>query len=156
MQGDEWKRHTPCYGKVAASAAIYPFRLCRAILQGFVKEMKERSRWDAHAKLVLPASHTEEKLATIEEEVPEVCSRVAVLLTQKVGKLVITDASAGQILDEKLVKKAPQLEMVYLVSKNVYNKKPIKEALRNTGRQPIGVRWVDVNKGDDETPNYQS
>ena len=46
--------------------------------------------------------------------------------------------------------------MVYLDTKKVYNKVPIAEAVNNTGRQPIGVRWVDVNKGDDEDPNYRS
>ena len=77
------------------------------LLNGFVKEMKERSRWSASARLVLPASHAAEQLVeteAIKDEVPELCSRVAVLLTQKVGKLVITDASKGKILDERLVK----------------------------------------------------
>ena len=70
--------------------------------------------------------------------------------------MVIVDATAGQLLDVRLVKKARQLEMVYLDNKKVYDKRPIKEAFQNTGRQPIGVRWVDVNKGDDESPNYRS
>ena len=30
------------------------------------------------------------------------------------------------------------------------------EAYRRTRRPPITVRWVDVNKGDDATPNYRS
>ena len=68
----------------------------------------------------------------------------------------IIDASTGQILDERLVKKARRLEMVYLGTKIVYTKMPIDEALTRTGRQPIGVRWVDINKGDDEVPNYRS
>ena len=55
LQQGEWKHHTPCYGRVAASAAIYPFKLCRAILAGFVKEMKERKRFDQAAGLVMPA-----------------------------------------------------------------------------------------------------
>ena len=37
LQGSEWKKHTPCYGKVAIAAAIYPFRLCKAILEGFAE-----------------------------------------------------------------------------------------------------------------------
>ena len=28
--------------------------------------------------------------------------------------------------------------------------------LENTGQAPIGTRWVDVNKGDDENPDYRS
>ena len=30
------------------------------------------------------------------------------------------------------------------------------EAYRNTGKRPISVKWVDVNKGDDLSPNYRS
>ena len=31
-----------------------------------------------------------------------------------------------------------------------------EECLINTGKNPISVRWVDINKGDDATPNYRS
>ena len=30
-----------------------------------------------------------------------------------------------------------------------------EEAVRLTGRAPIAVKWVDVNKGDDEEPEYR-
>ena len=30
------------------------------------------------------------------------------------------------------------------------------ECLREAGKMPIGVRWVDVNKGDESQPNYRS
>ena len=36
-QNGEWKRHTPCHGKVATAAAIYPLKLCRAISEGLVQ-----------------------------------------------------------------------------------------------------------------------
>ena len=70
------------------------------------------------------------------------------------GKIVIIDATTGQILDERLVKKARQLEMVHFETKGVYTKVPTIEVIAKTGRQPIAVRWVDVNKGG-ESPNYQ-
>ena len=38
----------------------------------------------------------------------------------------------------------------------VYVKVPISKARALTGRAPIGVRWVDVNKGDDVHPNMRS
>ena len=62
----------------------------------------------------------------------------------------------GQILHEKLVRKARQLEMEHFFGKNVYDKRPLHEAYQKTGKQPIPVRWVDVNKGDDEEHNYRS
>ena len=39
---------------------------------------------------------------------------------------------------------------------DVYSKVPIKECLEKTGRKPIGVKWVDVNKGDEGRPEYRS
>ena len=65
-QGGEWKRHTPCYGRVATAAAIYPFRLCKAILTGLAKEMQDRGRMDTAARLVLPPTHVEGRDLIIE------------------------------------------------------------------------------------------
>ena len=36
------------------------------------------------------------------------------------------------------------------------DKVPEEECWRNTGKKLIGTRWVDVNKGDDEHPEYRS
>ena len=47
----QWRRHTPCYGQVAADAAQYPFRMCRAILKGLAREMKNRGRFDEASNL---------------------------------------------------------------------------------------------------------
>ena len=33
---------------------------------------------------------------------------------------------------------------------------PMEEAKRTTGRPPITVRWVHVNKGDDDVPNLRA
>jgi len=40
--------------------------------------------------------------------------------------------------------------------KGVYTKTSRSKAIAKTDRPPIGVRRVDVNKGDDEDPNYRS
>ena len=32
----------------------------------------------------------------------------------------------------------------------------IADAIRRTGKPPITVRWVEVNKGDDDNPNIRS
>ena len=55
-----------------------------------------------------------------------------------------------------LVKAARQKELQYFESKHVWQISTVAEALKATGRRPISVRWVDVNKGDDETPNVRS
>ena len=73
-----------------------------------------------------------------------------ILIIEKIKGKKFVDDLTGQVLDERLVNKARRLEMEYFKQKDVYTKVPRSEAMRRTGRQPIGVRWVDVNKGDDE------
>ena len=38
----------------------------------------------------------------------------------------------------------------------VYSKVPIEQCLERTWKNPIGVRWVDVNKGDELEENVRS
>ena len=74
----------------------------------------------------------------------------------KQGESVIRDALTGQALDPELVRKARRAELDYFESKNVWFKKPREDAFRKMGKSPITVKWVDVNKGDTENPNYRS
>ena len=46
--------------------------------------------------------------------------------------------------------------MAYVASKNVWTKATRQEAFAKQGKAPITVKWLDVNKGDDESPNYRS
>ena len=68
----------------------------------------------------------------------------------------VVDATTGQILRAELVRQPRALAMEYFRNKNVYSKKPRAEAIKRTGKPPITVKWVDVNKGDDTKPNYRS
>ena len=52
----------------------------------------------------------------------------------------------------ELVEDARQKELRYFNSKNVCGVRPVAEA-QARGRSVIAVRWVDVNKGDDDEPN---
>ena len=38
----------------------------------------------------------------------------------------------------------------------MYVKVPIKECWDQTGKDPIGTRWIDINKGDEMNPEYRS
>jgi hypothetical protein len=62
----------------------------------------------------------------------------------------------GQILNGDLVATARKKELDYFLTKNVWLKRPRGEAYAKTGKRPISVTWVDVNKGDDLNPNYRS
>ena len=55
-----------------------------------------------------------------------------------------------------MVRKARTEEMQYFRDMRVYEKVPIEECISATGRKPIAVRWVDINKGDSTQPNYRS
>ncbi len=37
----------------------------------------------------------------------------------------------------------------------MYEKVPIEECWKETGRGPVGVKWADANKGDKEKPEYR-
>ena len=66
------------------------------------------------------------------------------------------DDVSGAALDPERVKKARQEEIDYIHKMMLYTKMPINECVKATGRQPISFRWIDINKGDSETPNYRS
>ena len=55
-----------------------------------------------------------------------------------------------------MVEKARAEEIATVKQMGVWRHVPREECLRNTGRQPIKVRWVDINKGDDVVPLYRS
>ena len=66
------------------------------------------------------------------------------------------DDRTGNSLDPEKVKQARMEEIEEVRKQQVYKMVPISECLARTGRKPIGVRWVDINKGDDDNPNYRS
>ena len=66
------------------------------------------------------------------------------------------DNLTGQPLDPAMVRAARRKELEYFNSKLVWELRPRPEAKQRQGKPPISVRWVDVNKGDDVSPNYRS
>ena len=46
--------------------------------------------------------------------------------------------------------------MNYFEKHRVYNTVPIKDCWDMTGKEPIGTRRVDINKGDIKQPDYRS
>ena len=66
------------------------------------------------------------------------------------------DDLTKQKLPTELVKLARCKELDYFEDKGVWKRSSNQEAWRVSGRPPITVRWVDVNKGDDENPDIRS
>ena len=63
---------------------------------------------------------------------------------------------SGTPLDPRLAKKARQEEMKYFKEMGVYVKVSKQECWEQTGKGPIAMRWIDINKGDAENQNYRS
>ena len=57
--------------------------------------------------------------------------------------------------DPKKVTAARKLEIDYAERKPVWQKIP-KRTAKEQGWKIIKSRWIDINKGDDENPNYRS
>ena len=72
------------------------------------------------------------------------------------GDQVFRDGLTGQLLIPELVKLARAKEMEYFDGKDVWELRSIEECRKHTGKPPVTVRWVDVNKGDDVNPNIRS
>ena len=66
------------------------------------------------------------------------------------------DDISGKEMDPEKVRKAREEEMDEYRKHGVYEKVPVAECWQETGKAPIGVRWVDVNKGDEDNPEYRS
>ena len=66
------------------------------------------------------------------------------------------DDLSGKPLIPEMVRRARLEEIGELGKHGVYEKVPISECWNRTGNPPIGTRWVDVNKGDDNKPDYRS
>ena len=70
-------------------------------------------------------------------------------------KMTACDDVTGSLLDPKRVKAARREEIDYVKKLGVYKKVPKSRCQNVTGKRPIQVRWIDVNKGDDENPVYR-
>ena len=129
-------------------AAIYHFKLCRAILVGFRRQLKADGICKdgfvgmMEAEPIVPLLHV------------GLCDHI--LDVEIDGGTVYRDDLTGQVLDPKLVRAARQKELDFFESKGVWSLKAFEEARRRTGKPPVTVRWVDVNKGDDINPNIRS
>lgn len=136
-------QHQPCEGAHAHRAQIYPKGLCRAILHGITQQLR---------------ADRLTKAGCLGVQVPDDDHEIEhTLYGPKQGYSgKFHDDLTGQVLRDELVMAARATELTFFTSKAVWKKVPRATAQRTTGRRPISVRWVDVNKGDELNPNYRS
>jgi len=70
--------------------------------------------------------------------------------------MVAFDDVSGNALKPESVRKARKEEIQYFKKLGVYKKVSRDKCFQQTGKKPIQVRWIDVNKGDDLNPVYRS
>ena len=73
-----------------------------------------------------------------------------------VEEQVAFDDVSGNSLKPELVRQARKEEIQYFKKLGVYTKVSREKCMKETGKKPIQVRWIDVNKGDDLSPIYRS
>ena len=62
------------------------------------------------------------------------------------------DAISGELMIKELAEEGREVELETFRKHGVYERVPIEKCWKETGKAPVGVKWVDTNKGDDEKP----
>ena len=131
-------RHVHLMEGRASAAQVYPKGLCRAIVRGTRKQL----RADRGNLVSMKCQDDESEVMAVEYE-PETWKRY-------------WDDMSGKELKADLVETAREEEIATVKKMHVWVKVDREQCFRETGRPPIKLRWVDVNKGDCSKPNYRS
>merc|ERR1712155_389724 len=67
-----------------------------------------------------------------------------------------SDDVKGGSLPAHLVHSARLKELKYLQDRKVYEYASVADAIRCTGKKPLGLKWIDTNKGDNVSVNIRS
>ncbi len=175
--------HAPLLGGTRArDAAVYPPGLCKAIVQGATKQLRRDEETvlaspntggasastlplltfaarSPTTTYILPASQTFSVDAGSTEVHcrPSQCrvrDEDAELALWSVGETF--DEITGATLPPDLVRQARAEEIKFMLDWGVWEKALITDCWRETGKAPIGSKWVDVNKGDAAKPLIRS
>jgi hypothetical protein len=123
---------------------VYGKKLCKAILEGMQAQMKEMGMLHS-GFLGIQAAAAEwesEELLSMDKPREGFSGR-------------FKDDLTGQLLCDAMVTEARAKELDYFAKKQVWQKVN-KASIKAAGHKVVSVRWVDVNKGDNASPNYRS
>ena len=65
------------------------------------------------------------------------------------------DDISGKELKPELVHAAREEELKVVDEMGVWEVRPVSECISAMGKKPVKVRWVDVSKGNDKSPNVR-
>ena len=138
----EGHEHARSSGVEACYAHTYQLR--KAIMSA----IKLQRRWDARGLKLLATVEAEGEISTRSTTIPEEEATNEILEAW--------DDASGEGLDPATVLAARREEIAYYKEMKAFTKVPISQCVARTGRRPIGVRWIDINKGDQYNVNIRS
>ena len=138
--------HQHLMGGRAGPAARYPEGLCKAVCRGLIKAKDNQKKnvkklFSIRAGQKIKEEKGREKSCEEHEHID-------------MEQYAVDDVT-GLDLDAKEVMKARQKELQYIEDKKVWKRIPREQARKN-GWKVIQTRWIDINKGDIDSPNYRS
>ena len=148
--GNEKHRHVHLEQGRAKQAQVYPRQFCKRVCEGIMAQ-KRKEELGVTARPVMSF----EEMNEVAKGAPGDCPGAMLHEDDGEGWIAIDDVT-GQRLDPKLMRAARKDEIAYFRKMGVYEKVDVKESWQHTGKAPIAVRWVDINKGDTDNPNYRS
>ena len=148
--GEKKHNHVRFENGRAKKAQEYPDGFCRAMCRG-IKEQLEADR-AGPSLLITMSNEGTQSLRGAKEEARKLEKKYKTAEEDNIVNLEMAwDDVTGVAFDFERVKTARQEEIDYIHKMTLYKKVPISACVRTTGRQPISVRWIDINKGDSET-----
>ena len=153
--GQEIHKHIRLEAGRAGKAQVYPNALCEVICKGIRDQFEADRAGQFFTMSVMNGNNTTSK--DLDKERREMEDKYKIVEEDDPEEIECAwDDVSGAALDPQKVKQARREEIEYVRKMSLYKKVPVKEGVARTGRQPISVRWIDINKGDSTNPNYRS
>ena len=150
-------RHAETLNGGAKRCQVYPKAFCQAICAGVAAQKKLRNlgmdalelmSMEEMTEAIPGGSKTSDPMRELHDMEHED--------SENMQFMEAYDDVTGVELDPKLMQKARCEEIEYFKEMQVYTKVDVEECWESTGKAPIPVRWVDINKGDSNNPLYRS
>lgn len=153
--GYQVHRHVVLTNERPKAAQVYPDKFCKEICLGIQEQIqRDRNGQSLLANIQVDPNTTAKSLV---DEARELKTRYLKIEEDNEEECMEAwDDESGAALDPREVQRARREGIEYVRKMNLYTKVSTKEAYQATGKSPISVRWIDINKGDAECPNYRS
>ena len=138
MQPTPGGRHAQCRGKTARMAAVYHFKLCRAIPVGFRSQLRKDGVCKDGVVGMLRSGMEGQEVPAVLPCFHLTNDKGSILKVQVEGDEIFRDDLTGQLLDPELVGAAKKKELEYFDGKDVWVLRPMDECRRVTGKAQQG------------------